>query len=89
MKNNWTVSEVMELQNQQKQLNQRLEIHKERAKAKQEELQKLLQQANVTTVDELKSLCTNLNNAMQSYANEIEQKVSSMKEKCDELDAML
>lgn len=89
MTKQYTVSEVMELQNQQKQVSQRLEIHKKRAEEKKAELQELFKQAGVKDIQELSQLCANMNAQMQSYAAQTETIVNQMKEQCDSLDAML
>lgn len=89
MTKQYTVSEVIELQNQQKQVSQRLEIHKNRANEKRAELQELFKQAGVKDIQELSQVCANTNAQMQSYAAQTEQIVKQMKEQCDALDAML
>lgn len=89
MTKQYTVSEVIELQNQQKQVSQRLEIHKNRANEKRAELQELFKQAGVKDIQELSQACANTNAQMQSYAAQTEQIVKQMKEQCDALDAML
>lgn len=89
MEKQWTVQEVIDLQNQQKELNQRIAIHKERAAIKQKELLELLAKAGVSSIDELSNLCVKLNQEMQTYANEISDKIAKTREKCNELDAML
>lgn len=89
MTKTWTVSEVIELQNQQKQVSQRLEIHKNRANEKRVELQALFEQAGVKDIQELSQVCANLNAQMQAYAEQTEQIVQQVKGQCDALDAML
>ena len=89
MTKQYTVSEVIELQNQQKQVSQRLEIHKKRAEEKKAELQELFKQAGVKDIQELSQVCANLNAQMQAYAIQTEQTVKQLKEQCDELDSML
>lgn len=85
----WTVNEVMELQNQKKFLEQRLELHKNKVQEKQQELQRLFSQENVKDINELQQLCIKMNSDMQNYANIEAQNIQNMKTACDELDKIL
>lgn len=85
----YTVSEVVELQNQRSQLEQRLAIHRQRAIDKSQELSALFAQEGVSNLTELSELCAKTNAAMQEYAKLEEQTLAQMRAHCDELDRML
>lgn len=85
----YTVSEVLELQNQRKQLEQRLAIHKQRANEKDKELQQLFAAEGVSSIEELSQLCSKMNEEMQIYASKEAETISKMKGCCDELDRLL
>ena len=89
MTKEYTVQEVLDLQTTKAQLEQRLEVHRQRAEEKKVELTKLLQESGVSSIDELTSLCASLNQQMQQYANNEALVVEQMRQKCDELDKML
>lgn len=82
----YTINEVIALQNEKQQLEQRLAIHKKRAEEKREELQKLLATEGVSSFEELQQLCEKLNIQMQNYAIEEESTIQQMREMCNELD---
>ena len=82
----YTINEVIALQNEKQQLEQRLAIHKKRAEEKREELQKLLATEGVSSFEELQQLCEKLNTQMQNYAIEEESTIQQMREMCNELD---
>lgn len=85
----YTVNEVLELQNQRKLLEQRLEVHKQRLAEKQKELDTLFAQEGVKTIEELYEKCVTLNTQMQNYAIKEKQNIDQMKEVCDALDRLL
>ena len=82
----YTVNEVLELQNQRKALEQRLEVHKQRLIEKQNELAKIYAQEGVRDFSELQQLCVKLNTDMQNYAIAEQKNIETMKAICDELD---
>lgn len=85
----WTIQEVIELQNSKKALEQRLEVHKQRAEEKEKELQAIFVKYNVSSIEQLLELCKKCSQEMQEYANKESEIVAKMKEKCDELDSRL
>ena len=85
----YTVNEVLELQNQKKALEQRLAVHKQRLIEKQNELNNLFAQEGVKDFAELQQLCIKLNADMQNYAVEESKNIQIMKAACDELDRSL
>lgn len=85
----YTVAEVMELQNQEKQLISRLVVHKNRSDEKKKELQELFKTAGVSNIQELSKVCSDLNNQMQQYAARVEGRIAEMKVHCEQLDSML
>lgn len=85
----YTISEVLELQNQRKQLEQRLAVHRQRAIEKQQELQKIFANEGVKSIEELYNLCIATNNEMQKYAIEESENIANMRNHCDELDRLL
>jgi len=89
MTQQFTVSQVVDLQNQKKQLEQRLEVHKKRAEEKREELSKLFAQEGVNSIEELSQICNATNLEMQKYAEEVSKQIKDMREACDELDRLL
>lgn len=89
MTKQYTVSEVLELQNQRKQLEQRLAVHKQRAAEKQKELDEIFSRVGVKSIIELSTLCQETNAKMQEYAAKEEAVIAKMKETCDEFDRML
>ena len=56
MEKTYTISEVMELQNQKSQLLQRLAIHKQREEEKRKELSELFAMEGVSNIQELSAL---------------------------------
>lgn len=89
MTKTYTLTEVMALQNERQQLEQRIAIHKQRAAEKQKELNELFAKEGVSSFQELTQLCEKLNVQMQNYAIQEEQTIKNMKEYCDELDRLL
>ena len=89
MTKQYTVNEVLELQNQRKMLEQRLEFHKQKIQEKQKELDTLFAQEGVKDFNELQQLCAKLNSDMQIYAQQEQENIQKMKEACDELDRNL
>lgn len=89
MTKTYTLTEVMALQNERQQLEQRIAIHKQRVKEKQRELNELFAKEGVSSFQELTQLCEKLNAQMQNYAIQEEQTIKNMKEYCDELDRLL
>lgn len=89
MTKTYTVSEVLELQNKRKQLEERIAIHTTRAQSKQQELQEIFKRNNVNSIEELSTLCVNLNAQMQEFAQKEEQTLEQMRDYCDELDRLL
>ena len=89
MEKTYTLQEVIELQNQRKQIEQRLAVHQQRAVDKQKELQAILDKENVKSVEELSMLCSATNTKMQEYAKAEESNIAKMKECCDALDRLL
>ena len=89
MTKTYTVSEVLELQNRRKQLDERLAVHKSRAQAKEQELQEIFKKYNVKNIEELSMLCAQTNAKMQEYANKEKETIDTMESYCAELDAML
>lgn len=89
MTKTYTLNEVMALQNERQQLEQRLSIHKQKAEEKQKELNELFAKEGVSSYQELSQLCEKLNIQMQQYAAQEEQNIKNMKELCDELDRTL
>jgi hypothetical protein len=89
MTKQYTLAEVVELQNQRQQLNQRMEVHSQRAIEKQKELNALYASEGVTNIQELSELCSKTNQEMQEFAAREEQVIMKMKEQCDALDGML
>lgn len=85
----WTVQEVLDLQNEKKALEQRLEVHKRRAEEKQKELQAIFTKYNVASINDLLLLCKTTSENMQDYANKEYETILKMKEQCDELDRKL
>lgn len=85
----YTISEVIELQNQKKQLEQRLEVHRQRAQEKKQELQEIFTRVGVKNLTELSQKCATLNAEMQTYAVKEQQDIDKMREYCDNLDRML
>ena len=85
----YTVSEVIELQNQRKQLEQRLAIHRQRAEEKKKELKEIFAAEGVSNLQELSDLCAKLNSEMQQIAEMETSIVQQMRKQCDELDRML
>lgn len=89
MTKTYTVSEVLELQNKRKQLEERIAIHATRAQSKQQELQEIFKRNNVNSIEELSALCSSTNQKMQEYANKEAQNIEAMEAYCAELDGML
>lgn len=89
MEKTYTISEVMELQNQKSQLLQRLAIHKQREEEKRKELSELFAIEGVSNIQELSALCNKLNEQMQVFAKTESENIQKMKEICDELDRCL
>ena len=89
MTKTYTLTEVMALQNERQQLEQRIAIHKQRVAEKQKELNELFAKEGVSSFQELTQLCEKLNVQMQNYAIQEEQTIKNMKENCDELDRLL
>lgn len=89
MTKTYTLTEVMALQNERQQLEQRIAIHKQRVEEKQRELNELFAKEGVSSFQELTQLCEKLNAQMQNYAIQEEQTIKNMKEYCDELDRLL
>ena len=89
MEKQYTVNEVLELQNQRKALEQRLAVHKQRLIEKQNELNNLFAQEGVKDFAELQQLCMKLNADMQNDAVEESKNIQIMKAACDELDRSL
>lgn len=89
MTKTYTLTEVMALQNERQQLEQRIAIHKQRVAEKQKELNELFAKEGVSSFQELTQLCEKLNAQMQNYAIQEEQTIKNMKEYCDELDRLL
>lgn len=89
MTKTYTLTEVMALQNERQQLEQRIAIHKQRVAEKQKELNELFAKEGVSSFQELTQLCEKLNVQMQNYAIQEEQTIKNMKEYCDELDRLL
>lgn len=89
MTKTYTLTEVMALQNERQQLEQRIAIHKQRVAEKQKELNELFAKEGVSSFQELTQLCEKLNVQMQTYAIQEEQTIKNMKEYCDELDRLL
>ena len=89
MTKTYTLTEVMALQNERQQLEQRIAIHKQRVAEKQKELNELFAKEGVSSFQELTQLCEKLNEQMQNYAIQEEQTIKNMKEYCDELDRLL
>lgn len=89
MTKQYTISEVLELQNKRKQLEQRIQVHKQRAAEKQKELDEIFAKAGVKDIQELSNLCAIKNKEMQDYAQQEEQTVKLLNERCDELDQLL
>lgn len=89
MTKTYTLTEVMALQNERQQLEQRIAIHKQRVAEKQKELNELFAKEEVSSFQELTQLCEKLNAQMQNYAIQEEQTIKNMKEYCDELDRLL
>lgn len=85
----YTLNEVMALQNERQQLEQRLAIHRQKAEEKQKELELLFAKEGVSSYEELSKLCEKLNAQMQNYALQEEQNIKNMKAVCDELDRLL
>lgn len=89
MTKQYTVSEVLELQNRKKQLEERIAVHKSRAQAKSEELKAIFAKYNVSNIEGLSILCSQTNAKMQEYANKEAEVVNTMEAYCAELDSML
>lgn len=89
MTKQYTVSEVLELQNQRQQLEQRLAVHTQRAEEKRKELQEIFLRVGVKDLQELSNKCAELNAQMQAYAEREETTINMMKETCDEFDRLL
>lgn len=89
MEKTYSLSEVMELQNQRKALEQRLAVHRERAGQKEIELNALLVKNGVNSIQELSQLCATTNAEMQKYAQQEAQTIQLMQGACDELDKLL
>lgn len=89
MTKTYTLNEVMALQNERQQLEQRISIHRQKAEEKQKELNELFVKEGVSSYQELSQLCEKLNIQMQQYAAQEEQNIKNMKELCDELDRTL
>ena len=89
MTKTYTLTEIMALQNERQQLEQRIAIHKQRVAEKQKELNELFAKEGVSSFQELTQLCEKLNVQMQTYAIQEEQTIKNMKEYCDELDRLL
>lgn len=89
MTKTYTLNEVIALQNERQQLEQRISIHRQKAEEKQKELNELFANEGVSSYQELSQLCEKLNIQMQQYAVQEEQNIKNMKELCDELDRTL
>lgn len=89
MTKQYTISEALELQNKRKQLEQRLQVHIERASEKQKELNEIFAKVGVSNLQEFSNLCAIKNKEMQDYAQKEEQTVQLLTERCDALDKLL
>lgn len=89
MTKQYTIAEVLELQNKRKQLEQRMQVHTQRASEKQKELNEIFAKAGVSNLQEFSNLCAIKNQELQDYAQKEDQVVQYLNERCDELDKLL